>query len=578
MLLVSGTLLVIATWVATVSLIAALGALPATALSPGAGTIVTVRRALWLGIAFLLVIVMGVNLFLPMGSPWAVLIIVTLAAVSLVVSLVVRGRRGPRLSRRRATWSPLATSLVFVLVVSQGYLAIAAVGPLTNYDSGLYHVGAVEYARLFPAISGLASLSSPLGYSTAEFPLAALLGAGPWGSEGLRLVNGLFLTILALDLGLRALQRRRGPGFFVLAVGLVAAWVPLIALADYWVTSPSQDTSALILCIAASAYLADAVGGRSTWAADAATASTAAIAVGLVRPTLGAFAAGVLVVSGILALRRGWPRRPLVVVAVSATSAATVMLARDALLSGWLLFPLSTFPLPVEWRAPDPAFLRLATLGYHRDPDNLWESLEGWSWVGPWIQRLPQSWEAYEFGLLAFAAAVAVVATGRRTSLRAKGLLIVMVPSAISVVVWFTVAPPSFRFAWGPLFTLCAIPLGWCLWRMSRGQSRRSWVSVATGAGVVVPLLIVVAVSATTRLDYATITEERTWSLGVEIPYAVSPLPEVEHVVVTTLGGVELRVPTRSEQCWGTFPLCTPTPLPGLSPRGTDLSAGFVVY
>jgi hypothetical protein len=247
-------------------------------------------------------------------------------------------------------------------------------------------------------------------------------------------------------------------------------------------------------------------------------------------------------------------------------------------LSGWLLFPASAFPLPVEWRAPDPTFLRLATLGYHRDPENLWESADGWTWIPAWIQRLPQSWEIYEFGLLAITAALAALAARRWTNLQARGLLLTTAPSAAAVVVWFTLAPPSFRFAWGPVFTVAAVPLGWSLWRLSTLQSRKSFVPALVGAGVATPLVIVVAVSAFTRFDYASVTQEQTWSLGVGIPYAVAPLPVVDHEVVTTIGGVELVVPIVNEQCWGTFPLCTPTPLPGLSPRGSALADGFIVY
>jgi len=578
MLLVSGTGLVLATWIAAIALILALGTGPATAIAPGSNVITTVRRALWVGLAFLLILTMVINVSLPMASPWSVLIVLAIAGVSLAAGWILRSRRESIRRPRRVHWTHLSVAIVIALVVAQGYLALAALGPLTNYDSGLYHLGAIEYARQFPAIPGLANVHSPLGYSTAEFPLAAILGAGPWGPEGLRLTNGLLMATLSLDLALRAAERRRGPGLYVTAVGLVAAWVPLIALSDYWVTSPSQDTAAWILCIAAAAYLADAVGVRRGWAANAATASTAAISLSLIRPTLGAFALGVILVAAVLAFRRGWPKRPVAVVAIAGVAAAAATAIRDAFLSGWLLFPASVFPLPVEWRAPDPTFLRLATLGYHRDPENLWSSLDGWTWIPGWIQRLPQSWETYEFGLLAFAAALTVLAASRWTNLRARGLLLAMAPSAAAVVVWFTLAPPSFRFAWGPIFTLAAVPLGWSLWRLSRLESTKTFIPTLVGGGVAVPVLIVVSVSALTRFEYASVTQERTWSLGVAIPYAVTPLPEVESEVITTIGGAKLFLPTTNEQCWGTFPLCTPTPLAGLTPRGSKLSDGFVVY
>ncbi len=587
MLLVSGISLVLASWAFMIALILALGAGPAIALAQGAGSgagmLVIARRALWLGLSIFLVAGMFLNLFLPMASPITFLVIAGLAALSLVIGWI-------RLRRNSLKWKPwqiqttrLTAVIVVTLVVAQAYLALAALGPLTNYDSGLYHLGAVEYSRLFPAIPGLANVYSPLGYSTAEFPLAAALGAGPWGPEGLRLANGLLTAVLALDVSLRALQGRRGPGFFVVAVGLVAAWVPLLALSDYWVTSPSQDTAALIVCVAAAAYLADAVGRRAAWAADAATACVAAISVSLIRPTLGAFTVGVILVSGVLAVRRGRLWRPKVVVAsvtVAAIGVAAVIatMARDIILSGWLLFPLSTFPVPVDWRAPDPTFLRLATLGYHRDPENLWESTEGWNWVASWIQRLPQSWETFEFALLGLTAVLLLFTAHRWTNLRVRGLGITMLPSIMSVAVWFTLAPPSFRFGWGPIVTLATVPIGWSLWRLSRLESKQAAVSAVVGAGVALPLVGVVAFSAITRLDYASFKDERMWSVGVSIPYAVTPLPEVESDSVTTTGDVELLVPSRNEQCWGVFPLCTPTPLPGLTPRGPGISDGFLVY
>ena len=570
-----------------IALILALGAGPAVALAQGVGSgaeaLVIARRALWLGLSILLVAGMFLNLLLPMASPVTFLVVFGLAALSLVIGWIRLRRNPPRWKpwQIQPTWP--SALIVVTLVVAQAYLALAALGPLTNYDSGLYHLGAVEYSRLFPAIPGLANVSSPLGYSTAEFPLAAALGAGPWGPEGPRLANGLLMAALALDVALRALQGRRGPGFFVVAVGLVAAWVPLLALSDYWVTSPSQDTAALIVCVAAAAYLADAVGRPAAWAEDAAAACVAAISVSLIRPTLGAFTVGVILVSGVLAVRRGRLRRPTVVVAsatvaVMGVAAVIATLARDIILSGWLLFPLSTFPVPVDWRAPDPTFLRLATLGYHRDPENLWESTEGWNWVASWIQRLPRSWETFEFALLGLTAVILLITAHRWTNLRVRGLGITMLPSIMSVTVWFTLAPPAFRFGWGPIITLAAVPIGWSLWRLSRLESKQAAVSAVVGAGVVLPLVGVVAFSAITRLDYASFTDERTWSLGVSIPYAVTPLPEVESDLVTTTGGVKLLVPSRNEQCWEVFPLCTPTPLRGLTPRGPDISDGFVVY
>jgi hypothetical protein len=125
------------------------------------------------------------------------------------------------------------------------YFAFAALGPVTNYDSGLYHLGAIRYSTEYSAIPGLANLYFPFGYSNAQVPLAALLSNGPWGFNGFRLLNGFLITLVGFDLFLRVLSgsrvRRFGPGVYVLLVGLVVALIPLIALADFWVASTTQD-------------------------------------------------------------------------------------------------------------------------------------------------------------------------------------------------------------------------------------------------------------------------------------------------------------------------------------------------
>ena len=128
---------------------------------------------------------------------------------------------------------------------------------------------------------------------------------------------------------------------------------------------------------------------------------------------------------------------------------------RDYLLSGWLQYPLSVFPFDVPWRAPDPAPERIATLGFHRDPTNLYEAADGWGWVGPWLARLPQQWETYAFVGLAVVTGVGLVLAARSgRPLRWRAVLLSTVPSVVMTVAWFVATPPSFRFAWGPVFTI----------------------------------------------------------------------------------------------------------------------------
>jgi hypothetical protein len=284
-----------------------------------------------------------------------------------------------------------------------------------------------------------------------------------------------------------------------------------------------------------------------------------------------------LVAMGVLATRCWGLRRSLnrVLVArivlisgLAVSSALVLSLIRDRSLSGWWLYPLSVLPFDVPWRAPDPDELRQATLGYHRNPEDIWGSLQGWHWVISWVGRLPTQWETWLLVVLGSSAVVALVAARVRGALGWRAFIACLAPSAAASAVWFVAAPPSFRFAWGPLMTLGAIGLGWSLWSL-----RVRWLQ-ALAAGI---LALVALVSLVSRTEWSTMTEARDWKLIVSIPYAVTPLPNVPVEVVPASEGLEVLVPKEGEQCWGVYPLCTPRVDPLLTLAGRSLAEGLLL-
>ena len=590
MLIASGTVLVLVTWTACTAALVSLGLLPAlvTAPAPAGGRRVNaapaLRRAIWWGALVVTVFAYLVNLAQPLHSGTTTAVALGLLAVLGIPGWWLLARRGLRMPRARHNW-PFVLLWV-ALAVSLVYLAAAALGPVTNYDSGLYHLGAIKYAADFPTVPGLANLFFALGYGNAEFPLAALLGNGPWQGEGYRLLNGLFMGLAVVDLGLRAHQRRLSPSFFVLAVGILAAWVPMVALSDYWVTSPTQDSSVFVLTVVATAYLADAAHGGRRWLAEAATAVVLGVLLVVFRPTMAAFAGTALLVVGILLWRRRATTpaigRVVGLVAAAAILAGLAATLRDIVLSGWLQFPLSIHAFDVPWRAADPTGNRAATLGYHRNPADLWNSVEGWSWVGPWLADRVRQWETYEFVGLVVAAAVLAHLADRATRPHARwrAMLVAVAPSAVATAFWWLATPPSYRFAWGPLFTLATVPIGWSLWLLVEQHRRsrvtqRAWLAI-TGLGIAMPILLVTTYSALARFHMEQITAAREWHLGVSVPYAVAPVVDVPVKTVTTSSRLELLQPTRSDQCWDHYPLCTPWPTPSLHLRGEDIGSGFL--
>jgi len=580
-LVASGAVLVIATW-ACCLLACVIAGLPVAALLTRSRLGWSdLRRGMWWGLLLLTVVTLAINLVAPLASAQAGLLIAGTLAICLAAGALMARRRDLDLGW---TWSTGSTVVIATVGLAVGYLAVAALGPVTNYDSGLYHLGAIQYAAQYPTMPGLANLFFPLGYGTAEFPLAALLGNGPWGGEGYRLLNGLVIAMVGVDLVIRSRNPRCGPGFPVLLVGTAALLVPMTALSDYWVTSPSQDSAVFAVTVAASACVAQAVSGRGGWRAEATIGIGLAILLVLLRSPMAVYAGGVLLVAVALLIRAGAmamnrSTRPALVVCSLGLLAGAFATIRDIRLSGWLQYPLSILAFDVPWRAADPVWNRTATLGYHRDPANLWKAAEDWNWIGPWLGRLPQQWETYlVLALMAAAALILAVAARGRPPLRWRAMLAATAPSAVMVVAWWALTPPSFRFAWGPVVTALSVPTGWGLWRYWRpGQDRRrgsAWFTAALAA-FAAPVCLVVAFSATARLDLSQIVESRYWRWGVSIPYSVAAVTEPGTTSQSLPSGLVIQLPSTGEQCWLAFPLCTPQPGDGLRLRGPGLADGL---
>ena len=296
MLIASGIVLVLITWLAIISLLALTGLTPAFLTQEGPADLELLRRALWWGLLLVTLAILAVSLVAPIHS--------TGFAIGLAVFIVSMGGAGIALARGRARASgwkaPRKPGPGFWLIaipslLAVGSLAAAALGPVTNYDTGLYHLGAIAYAADYAAIPGLANLYQPLGYATAQFPLAAAMGIGPWGDDGFRLFNGLIITAVMVDLVLRFLRQRTTPGTWIQLVATTALVVSMVSLADYWVTSPSQDAAVFALTVVAVAYLTDAVAAKDCFAINSATAMVIAIIAVLIRPTMVFFALGAAV-------------------------------------------------------------------------------------------------------------------------------------------------------------------------------------------------------------------------------------------------------------------------------------------
>lgn len=516
-----------------------------------------IRASLWIGLLVLVVVILLLSLVAPIRSTASLGLVVALAGVAGFTSL-------PKFIRM--PWQPRQLSWLWFIVFLGAFVAAGMMWALstaqapTNYDTGLYHLGAIEYVAQAGTVSGLANLHAPLGYGNALIPLAAFLTNGPMGSQGFEALNSFLLLLLPLDFLLRSYAYSRPRiGALVLGTGILAVFPPMIAMADAWVISPTSDTAVLVLTLAAVSTLAPTVrSGRITTARVLLIVSPLAVA-GAMRPQAWLMFAAVLAVLVLVRFRlsRAAGKRTkfhtlLAAALIPPALVAAAGLARDAVLSGWWLFPLNRFPLPVEWRAENPSALLSATLGIARDPGPAYQqAAQGYEWLLPWTMRLPQTWEFWLLTGLTLASIVLLTAARTQGQAHLRRLLLVATPGLLASVVWLLLTPPSFRFGWGPLFSTVVLLFGWG-WVANKWADR--WIAGVGGALV----LTAAVVTGTSRMT--------TWP--AELPYV-----STNQTAVT--GDLVIITPVQGDQCWATFPLCSPAPADGLELRGPDWTSGF---
>jgi len=579
--MITGFVLVVLSWLFFLAAVVLLGYPLAHLLNLRSHGTATLRGSLWLGTLVSIIAILAIGISTPLRSPTALVAFgILLAAGAVATIYLLRSNHHDRnftLQIRKADWFLLAG-----LSAAVAYLALAALGPVTNYDSGLYHLGAIKYAGDYATIPGLANLYFPFGYNTSLYPVGAFLGNGPWNGNGFRLFNGFLIVLLVVDLVLRLARTKNvkgksSTGTFFLLIAIPLTLVPLVSLSDYWVTSPSSDAAVLVITLISVAYLLDALTQKNNMVSNASVSFTAAVIAFSLRPTMVVF---LIALSMVLIYRAIRIKSTRWIYLLIPAALGIILLAtqstRDYLLSGWLQYPLSLISFNVPWLASDPVWNRDATLGNARNPADIWGSVQGFAWVGPYLSRLPSQWETFFVaGLAAIAIALLLVNSKFGKPLRWKTILLALLPVTVGLVTWFFFSPPTFRFGWGVVFSLFLVLIAFPLKAIVEKNTLR--LTKAITPALAFMLITLVGFNLATRFQSATITENKTWSVRlIAIDYKLSPITPMPIVEQKLASGLVVTSPTESDQCWENYPLCSPIVAPSLSLRGQNLQEGFL--
>ncbi len=489
---------------------------------------------------FLLTLVSTVLcLFLPINA--AVQVCVLLAAF--LSSWVFRRMIGRAWEKERKIWTRggLAALCIGLLLA-----ALLGTGP-HFYDTGLYHAQSIKWVREYGTVLGLGNIHSRFAFNSVLWPLAGLFSGAAKGPFPVVPAAAGLLMYTAL--------RSRILGRFTVLI-----LVPVILFLFYYrlhLSSPSADCFAAA-CLLSALYLELSRKGEDVGMLRSGSILLLVMAV-LTKPS--ALPAAIVLVPAFLADRRPafwiWP-----------VALGMALLARDVMLSGYVLFPAVDLSLPVDWKIPsaERIIVKDSIVAWARMPGVASAVVLAFP-LQEWVPRWFQSQAGITRIILIVApitsciAAVVLLYKGLGTPAARKELLestqlIWIGGGLIGAAVWFFSAPdPRFGIIYmlvlltSALSTLPAVP-----------EDRARFAS-----GVTAGMLGFVFLFASGAYVY--LLRPRILLNPMRLPDA--PVEEARGAPFRTW------IPVKTDQCY-TAPLpCVPNVNPAAVLRGADLSQGF---
>lgn len=531
------------------------------------GAPVSTFQLFWFGYTFVILFLQLVSVVSPIGRP----------ALSILTGVALAGfgaARAPVLARLRSfRMRPrLALAVGAAVVVTTLGVASRAAEGVDWYDTHLYHLQIVQWARAFPAVPGIANLHFRLAYNNSVHLFAALTDVW-WKGQASHIANGLLVSVVTIQLAARSLAsghpRARAAAAFSLLV------LPFV-LARIWnsseIASLSSDLALSMLCIV---IVLELLQLRSGPGGDLPLALLFGLASVATTTKLGG--AGMLAVVGLLVarslLRHGWSTRRALGLGALPALLLLGYLTRQIILSGWLLFPMPLGNLHLDWSLPEAQTVdqfrwieSWARMPYAQPAEVLDQGF--WHWFAPWLERFRAAPELPALAATVMLACLraGVMALARRRvdgfwRAREPAQIVAAAAALVSLVLWFRGAP-DLRFGavffWILLAAVGAPVLGEAL-------KERAGASLALGLCFALSLAL-------GGLDIK-LPDRATWTEVAPI----EPITPTERVRVSP--GLQVHVPIGGgleDRCSNAPLPCTPYPAGQRLRRPRDLASGFL--
>lgn len=500
------------------------------------------------------------SLAAPLGLPAAAAGIALLAA-SLAIVLVVPAQAPQTELRAREV-----TLLVSLLIGLAAAVALAqTASPIAVADTALYHIQAIRWIEQYAAVPGLANLHDRLAFSAPWFEAQALFDPVLLGGWPVFALNGMvFVAAVSFFLcGIGGSGGERVSLSRLLRLGCVPAAFWLLRRG---LSSASPDGALALLSWMVLVLLAETMERGEPTTVDATAWVITALASFAAMTKLSA--APLLVAPACLVahnLRRD--RRRALALAGLTVAVAAPFVARNVIVSGYLVFPVPWTRVPgLDWAVPPARVARLVEqIGdWARLPNrSAVPALDVAVWFPAWVRSLT----VVEQLCLAALPVLGIVhialmvrrAPGRRFPEWPPGATWLIAVPLAGTLLWLLSAPDP-RFGWG-FFPFLALVL--------TASLLQRWIARVPRWAVVLLLAVVLVDQGRRVLAYERQSLQGHWLWPV-------PPPVVETREVR-VGGLTVRVPEAAAPCWDAPPPCVPAIPPGLTPRGATLAAGFSI-
>ncbi len=396
--------------------------------------------ALWIGSIVIAAAMMAVSLIAPVVSPLSAAVMIAMTGVAVALPHV-------RSSIREALEHARLWSTVGFAVLILGIAFYCSSQPISLYDTGLYHAGAIEWLSRYGAVKGIALLEYRFGFASSWFALDGAFGIGPLAGHMDSLTGGYALFLASTHLVVCIARLGRGEGqlsdwFLVIAYLVTITWLLRFGVA----VSPSPDVPVIVLVIEA-AWALLLTGER------AAPATSNRFLPGQAIPLMlsaGAFsmklsAAPLLVVAVLFYARHAF--RGFQLLAGFAVGALAVF---PTLLGGFFISGCPLFPSPVlctdqRWSVGAAAALhdQIGARDFLRWTGAVPGYANSWNWLPHWLRAEPLA----TFSILSCVIAIIGLVLTARHQKTEEWLWITLV--GVAGIAYVLVFSPTFRFMLG---------------------------------------------------------------------------------------------------------------------------------